>query len=154
MCWFLLIIFHACWIIVCLLVFLKHISCQSGSSRKLLSFSGKSRSKNQGFYYLYLEAISIKNSKSQSNAEDLQDSNSNARASELADLFSFSPRDLEFIVKFSEEYGSDIFQQIVQSICPSIYGHELVKGILLWTLLPPNCRNSFLPFPILVLFIF
>ncbi|XP_044482160.1 probable DNA helicase MCM8 [Mangifera indica] len=89
---------------------------------------GKSRSKNQGFYYLYLEAISIKNSKSQSNAEDLQDSNSNARASELADLFSFSPRDLEFIVKFSEEYGSDIFQQIVQSICPSIYGHELVKA--------------------------
>ncbi|KAJ0028431.1 hypothetical protein Pint_35572 [Pistacia integerrima] len=89
---------------------------------------GKSKSKNQGFYYLYLEAVSIKNSKSQSNAKDLQDSNSNARASELADLFSFSPRDLEFIVKFWEEYGSDIFRQLVQSICPSIYGHELVKG--------------------------
>ncbi|XP_031268309.1 probable DNA helicase MCM8 isoform X1 [Pistacia vera] len=89
---------------------------------------GKSKSKNQGFYYLYLEAVSIKNSKSQSNAKDLQDSNSNARALELADLFLFSPRDLEFIVKFSEEYGSDIFRQLVQSICPSIYGHELVKA--------------------------
>ncbi|KAG2690266.1 hypothetical protein I3760_09G179100 [Carya illinoinensis] len=89
---------------------------------------GKSKSKNQGFYYLYLEAVSIKNSKSQSTAEDLQDSNSKARATELLDLFSFSPRDLEFIVKFLEEHGSDIFKQILQSICPSIYGHELVKG--------------------------
>ncbi|KGN58934.1 probable DNA helicase MCM8 [Cucumis sativus] len=89
---------------------------------------GKSKSKNQGFYYLYLEAVSIKNSKSQSTPEELQDSNSNARATELLDLFSFSPRDLEFIVKFSGEYGSDVFRQILQSICPSIYGHELVKA--------------------------
>ncbi|KAJ4704837.1 DNA helicase [Melia azedarach] len=89
---------------------------------------GKSKGKSQGFYFLYLEAVSIKNSKSQSTAEDLQDSNFNARATELADLFSFSPRDLEFIVKFSDEYGSDIFRQMVRSICPSIYGHELVKA--------------------------
>ncbi|XP_038903979.1 probable DNA helicase MCM8 isoform X2 [Benincasa hispida] len=89
---------------------------------------GKSKSKNQGFYYLYLEAVSIKNSKSQSTPEELQDSNSNARATELLDLFSFSPRDLEFIVKFSGECGPDVFRQILQSICPSIYGHELVKG--------------------------
>ncbi|XP_022145599.1 probable DNA helicase MCM8 [Momordica charantia] len=89
---------------------------------------GKSKSKNQGFYYLYLEAVSIKNSKSQSTPEEFQDSDSNARATELLDLFSFSPRDLEFIVKFSGEYGSDVFRQILQSICPSIYGHELVKA--------------------------
>ncbi|EOY07748.1 Minichromosome maintenance 8 [Theobroma cacao] len=89
---------------------------------------GKSKSRNQGFYYLYIEAVSIKNSKSQSVPEDLQDSDSNARATELVDLFSFSPRDLEFIVKFSEEHGSYVFRQILQSICPSIYGHELVKA--------------------------
>lgn len=77
---------------------------------------------------MFLEAVSVKNSKSQSDTEDLQGSNCNARASEQAELFLFSPRDLEFIVKFSEESGSDIFRQIVQSICPSIYGHELVKG--------------------------
>ncbi|KAJ9694653.1 hypothetical protein PVL29_010224 [Vitis rotundifolia] len=89
---------------------------------------GKSKSKNQGLFYLYLEAVSIKNSKSQYISEDLQDSNADARATELLDLFSFSPRDLEFIVKFSEEHGSDRFRQILQSICPSIYGHELVKA--------------------------
>ncbi|XP_034693977.1 probable DNA helicase MCM8 [Vitis riparia] len=89
---------------------------------------GKSKNKNQGLFYLYLEAVSIKNSKSQYISEDLQDSNADSRATELLDLFSFSPRDLEFIVKFSEEHGSDRFRQILQSICPSIYGHELVKA--------------------------
>ncbi|KAL5546223.1 hypothetical protein UlMin_005910 [Ulmus minor] len=89
---------------------------------------GKSKSKNQGFYYLYLETISIKNSKSHCTPEDIQDSNSTARPTELFDLFSFSSRDLEFVVKFSEEHGSDTFRQLLQSICPSIYGHELVKA--------------------------
>ncbi|GMN39082.1 hypothetical protein TIFTF001_008313 [Ficus carica] len=89
---------------------------------------GKSKSKNQGFYYLYLEAMSIKNSKSHSSSDDFQDSNPNARPTELFDLFSFSSRDLEFVVKFSEEHGSDTFRQLLQSICPSIYGHELVKA--------------------------
>jgi DNA replicative helicase MCM subunit Mcm2 (Cdc46/Mcm family) len=98
-------------------------------------FSGKSKGKNEGFYYLYLEAVSIKNSKSQSTPEDLQDPNFNARATELFDLFTFSPRDFEFIVKFLEEHGSDIFRQILQSICPSIYGHELVKGKVICILL-------------------
>ncbi|KAF9595458.1 hypothetical protein IFM89_000376 [Coptis chinensis] len=89
---------------------------------------GKSKNKNQGLYYLYLEAVSVKNSKSQSRPEDSLDSSADPRATELFDLYSFSPRDLEFIVKFSEEHGSDVFRQILQSICPSIYGHELVKA--------------------------
>lgn len=74
--------------------------------------------------------MSIKNSKSHSSSDDFQDSNPNARPTELFDLFSFSSRDLEFVVKFSEEHGSDTFRQLLQSICPSIYGHELVKGDL------------------------
>ncbi|MED6206669.1 DNA replication licensing factor mcm8 [Stylosanthes scabra] len=89
---------------------------------------GKSKNRSQGFYYLYLEAVSVKNSKSQSTTGDLQEPNPKARPSELFDLFSFSSRDLEFVVKFVEENGSDSFRQILQSICPSIYGHELVKA--------------------------
>ncbi|KAI3442971.1 DNA helicase [Psidium guajava] len=89
---------------------------------------GKSKTKNQGFYYLYLEAVSLRNSKSQSTTEDSRDPVSDTRATELFDLFSFTTRDLEFIVKFYEEYSSDIFRQLLQSICPSIYGHELVKA--------------------------
>lgn len=91
-------------------------------------YTGKSKNKNQGFYYLYLEAVSIMNSKSQSIPDDSQDSNVKARPTELFDLFSFSSKDLEFVVKFAEEHGPDLFRQILHSICPSIYGHELVKG--------------------------
>lgn len=91
--------------------------------------SGKSKAKNKELYYLYLEAVSVKNSKSQSSIENLQDSNSSARSMELSDLFTFSQRDLEFIVRFLQENGSDTFRQIIHSICPSIYGHELVKGM-------------------------
>ncbi|CAN1805553.1 Probable DNA helicase MCM8 [Linum perenne] len=72
--------------------------------------------------------VSMKNSKSQSTSDELKDSVSNARATELSDLFSFSSKDLEFVVKCSQEYGSDIFRQLLQSICPSIFGHELVKA--------------------------
>ncbi|KAI3474018.1 hypothetical protein Pfo_028806 [Paulownia fortunei] len=77
---------------------------------------GKSKGKNQALYYLYLEVVSITNSKSQSVPEDMQHTDTNARATEHLDLYSFSPRDLEFIVKFSEEHGSDIFRQVLQSI--------------------------------------
>lgn len=92
------------------------------------TYTGKSKNRNQGFYYLYLEAVSIKNSKSQSTLEDLQDSNPKARPTELFDLFSFSSKDLESVVKLAQEHGPDLFRKILQSICPSIYGHELVKG--------------------------
>nr|AID55114.1 DNA replication licensing factor [Cocos nucifera] len=89
---------------------------------------GKSKNKNQGLYYLYLEAVSVSNSKSQADSEDFPLTNSETRANMLSDFHAFLPRDLEFIVKFSEEHGSDIFRQILQSFCPSIYGHELVKA--------------------------
>ncbi|PIN18479.1 DNA replication licensing factor, MCM6 component [Handroanthus impetiginosus] len=89
---------------------------------------GKSKGKNQALYYLYLEVVSITNSKSQSVPEDMRQTDTNVRPTEHFDLYSFSPRDLEFIVRFSGEHGSDVFRQILQSICPSIYGHELVKA--------------------------
>ncbi|KAK9079291.1 hypothetical protein SSX86_000962 [Deinandra increscens subsp. villosa] len=89
---------------------------------------GKSKGRNQGLYYLYLEGISVKNSKSQSEPENLQDTDIVTKATDLLDLYSFSQRDLEFICKFSSEHGPDLFRQILQSICPSIYGHELVKA--------------------------
>lgn len=106
------------------------VACNAAFSE--WNISGKSKGKSQGLYYLYLEAVSIKNSKSLSMPNNLQDSNDDVRATELFDIFSFSPRDLEFVVKFSQEHGSDVFCQILHSICPSIYGHELVKGNVLF----------------------
>jgi DNA helicase MCM8 len=96
----------------------------------LLNPPGKSKNRNQGLYYLYFEAVSVRNSKSQTVSEDLALKAYENRDEMLPDFPAFSPRDLEFIVKFSEEHGSDVFRQMLQSFCPSIYGHELVKGIL------------------------
>ena len=43
-----------------------------------------------------------------------------------------SPADLEFIVRFTEECDGEQFKQLVHSLCPVIYGQELVKaGIVL-----------------------
>ncbi|CAN8259931.1 unnamed protein product [Cochlearia groenlandica] len=89
---------------------------------------GKSKSKNQGFYYLFIEAVSVKNSKKQSAFENSEDSSNGTQSSDVGELYSFSQRDLEFIVKFKEEYGSDTFRRILHSVCPSIYGHEIVKA--------------------------
>lgn len=89
---------------------------------------GKSKTKNQGFYYLFIEAVSVKNTKRQSAFENSEDSSSSAQTADVGDLYSFSQRDLEFIVKFKEEYGSDTFRRILHSVCPSIYGHEIVKA--------------------------
>ncbi|KAH0455902.1 hypothetical protein IEQ34_015934 [Dendrobium chrysotoxum] len=89
---------------------------------------GKFKTKNQGLYYLYLEAVSVRNSKSHAVSEEYQPTNSETRSNTLCDLHTFSPRDLEFIVKFLDEHGPDTFRQIVQSFCPSIYGHEFVKA--------------------------
>ena len=59
-------------------------------------------------------------------SETLQDTEHVAKATDLLDLYSFTQRDLEFVSKFSQE--PDVFRQVLQSVCPSIYGHELVKG--------------------------
>ncbi|CAH1452171.1 unnamed protein product [Lactuca virosa] len=98
---------------------------------------GKSKGRNQGLYYLYLEGVSVKNSKSQS-----EETEAVAKATDLLDLYSFSQRDLEFVCKFSLEHGSDVFRQILQSICPSIYGHELVKAGITLALFGGVRKNS------------
>jgi DNA helicase MCM8 len=77
---------------------------------------------------LFIEAVSVKNTKRQSAFENSEDSSSSAQTADVGDLYSFSQRDLEFIVKFKEEYGSDTFRRILHSVCPSIYGHEIVKA--------------------------
>ena len=41
-------------------------------------------------------------------------------------------KDLEFIAKFSQHSGADIVRTFVHSLCPQIFGHDVVKlGLLL-----------------------
>lgn len=77
---------------------------------------------------MFIEAVSVKNSKKQSAFENSDDCSGGTQSADANDLYSFSQKDLEFIVKFKEEYGSDTFRRLLHSVCPSIYGHEIVKG--------------------------
>lgn len=97
---------------------------------------GKSKNKNQGLYYLYLEAISVRNLKSHAISDE------EIRASGNFDFQTFTERDLDFIVKYKQECGSDVFRQILQSFCPSIYGHELVKAGITLALFGGVQKNS------------
>ncbi|MEW5311356.1 MAG: hypothetical protein WDW38_003077 [Sanguina aurantia] len=54
----------------------------------------------------------------------------------------FTQKDLEFVIKFSEDYEGDQLRQLVQSLCPSIYGHELVKAGLLLALFGGVRKNA------------
>uniref|UniRef100_A0ACD5T9M3 Uncharacterized protein n=1 Tax=Avena sativa TaxID=4498 RepID=A0ACD5T9M3_AVESA len=89
---------------------------------------GKSKSRNQGLYYLYLEAISIRNSKGHAVSENSGASSTNTLPSGSFSFESFTDKDLEFIFEYNNEHGPDLFRQILHSFCPSIYGHELVKA--------------------------
>ncbi|KAG6550803.1 hypothetical protein Mapa_007707 [Marchantia paleacea] len=87
--------------------------------------AGKAKGKGDGLFYLCIEAVSIVNSKiSNDDGGEKADSSSSAPPNAL----SFSPLDLEFVAKFAEETGKDLFKTILHSVCPSIYGHELVKA--------------------------
>ncbi|EFJ34946.1 hypothetical protein SELMODRAFT_405992 [Selaginella moellendorffii] len=88
---------------------------------------GKSKNKTQCLFYLYIEAISVINSKNESRNSD-KEKHPDARAAAPPNAQQFTSRDMEFIVKFAEEHGSDLFRQMLHSVCPSIYGHELVKA--------------------------
>lgn len=89
---------------------------------------GKSKSRNQGLYYLYLEAISVRNSKAHAGSENSDASSLDIRAFGSFSFETFTDKDLKFIIEYSNEHGADVFRQILQSFCPSIYGHELVKA--------------------------
>ncbi|PUZ65608.1 hypothetical protein GQ55_3G238400 [Panicum hallii var. hallii] len=97
---------------------------------------GKSRSKNQGLYYLYLEAVSVRNLKS------CAVSGEEIRASGICDLQTCTERDCDFAVSYKKEHGADVFRQILQSFCPSIYGHELVKAGITLALFGGVQKNS------------
>lgn len=53
---------------------------------------------------------------------------------DVAEKPSLTPSDLEFIVRFTEECAGEQFKQLVHSLCPTIYGQEMVKAGLILAL--------------------
>ncbi|KAG2451618.1 hypothetical protein HYH02_003399 [Chlamydomonas schloesseri] len=87
-------------------------------------------------FLMYLEAVSLSRPRQQLQGEVPLLGDSSAAAAGLpagpSALPSFITRDLAFVVTFCERHGGDQLRQLVHALCPSIYGHELVKaGIVL-----------------------
>ncbi|AQK94361.1 minichromosome maintenance 8 [Zea mays] len=96
---------------------------------------GKSRISSQGLYYLYLEAVSVRKLKSHAVSDK------EIQASGICHSQSSTVND-DFAVKYKEKYGTDVFRRILQSFCPSIYGHELVKAGITLALFGGVQKNS------------
>jgi len=101
-------------VIICGIV--KVINTEQTSGENYSRGAG-SRGNTKRMYFLYLEGNSITNTKASEKGDDTQ---------------SFSTTDLEAIREMGCE--PDIFRLIIHSICPAIFGHEIVKVGLVLTL--------------------
>ncbi|MEW5300243.1 MAG: hypothetical protein WDW36_003185 [Sanguina aurantia] len=99
----------------------------------------------QGLFLIYLDAISVVNGRpsNRPSHSDLNAAEGIVPGCDVAPgMPPFTQKDLEFVIKFSEDYEGDQLRQLVQSLCPSIYGHELVKAGLLLALFGGVRKNA------------
>ena len=83
--------------------------------------------KQSSMYSLYIDVNSITKVRTVSNAIDVD---LDAAEQNTKDGFNFTTRDLQCIQQISKE--SNLFNQLVNSLCPSIFGHEIVKGKIIF----------------------
>jgi len=73
---------------------------------------GNARGKNKSLYVLYLDANSVKNGNDNENGK--------------LDALQFATKDMYAILEVFNQ--KNLFRFLVNSLCPSIYGHEIVKA--------------------------
>eukprot|EP01132_Coremiostelium_polycephalum_P006645 gene6645-8222_t len=95
------------------------------------SFTFGKMKKNKAEYNMYLDVNSVENSKQSSSA---------IGSGGKPDTTTFSLKDIYLIRDIAEQ--PNLFHLIVNSICPSIYGHELVKAGLTLSLFGGNPKRS------------
>lgn len=103
----------------------------TGVVKKKLCSSNKqnAQSKECNVFMQYIEAISVQNNKNQSKGKI------------TSTAFQFTMRDYYCIQKLHS--NPNLFEVMVSSLCPGIYGHEMVKaGFLLSLLGGSNCSLS------------
>eukprot|EP00775_Hariotina_reticulata_P012205 gene12205-12342_t len=100
----------------------------------------------QSLFLIYLDALSVVNNKraiKTAQQEDQPDPQQALQeqvqlhrqlAASAPNMPDFTVKDLQFILTFTEAYEGDQLRQLVAALCPSIYGHEVVKAGLLLSL--------------------
>lgn len=103
----------------------------------------------QNLFLIYLDALSIVNNKRADKGLPQQQPEQQPHSEQQQQQFDqqlqlqrqlsaaapnmpdFTLKDLQFILTFTEAYEGDQLRQLVAALCPTIYGHELVKAGLL-----------------------
>ena len=76
-------------------------------------------------YYLYISVNSLVKANSASSESD--PSNETADTTFTKDFVNFTEKDMQGIFQI-QNMGESIFKLLVNSLCPAIFGHEMVKG--------------------------
>nr|KAJ3421179.1 DNA replication licensing factor mcm8 [Polyrhizophydium stewartii] len=91
---------------------------------KVLSTDESKKKQSSQMYYLYIDTNSL--SKAGGSSADQEESRSDGRTGLSKDYLHFSRKELYGIREIHEQ--PDVFRLLVHSLCPPIYGHEIVKG--------------------------
>ncbi|KAI8926730.1 MCM2/3/5 family-domain-containing protein [Entophlyctis helioformis] len=110
----------------------------SGTVKVLATEDAKKKNAST-MYYLYLDANSL--NKAGASSSDQQDDNGSDLATGLSkDYLQFSRKELYGIREIHEH--PDVFKLLVHSLCPPIFGHEIVKAGLLLVLFGARRRDD------------
>ncbi|KAJ3203477.1 DNA replication licensing factor mcm8 [Dinochytrium kinnereticum] len=128
------------------------VVCVSGIVQALPVEEGKNKSKGTAMYSLYINVSSLLKAsngeptqedgkKKGEREEEEEEEEEEDDVSPLAkDFVQFSRKDLNGIKKIFEE--REVFRLLVNSLCPTIFGHEVVKAGILLALFGGRNRNS------------
>ncbi|KAJ3126094.1 DNA replication licensing factor mcm8 [Nowakowskiella sp. JEL0407] len=114
------------------------VVCLTGIVKVISTEEGKSSKKSSQMYFLYIDAVSLVKASS-TNLPDAKEPNE-SDVSFTKDFIHFSNKDLHAIRIIHDE-GPNIFRVLVNSFCPAIFGHELVKAGLLLALFGGRRRD-------------
>ncbi|KAJ3230198.1 DNA replication licensing factor mcm8, partial [Chytriomyces hyalinus] len=92
-------------------------------------------------YYLYISVNSLVKASSSSDGDDGGD-DEGGEAGFTKDGMSFTRKDLYGIRQIHEVGGDELFPLLVNSLCPAIFGHEIVKAGLLLALFGGRRRSN------------
>eukprot|EP00904_Undaria_pinnatifida_P002232 jgi/Undpi1/12009/HiC_scaffold_4.g01708.m1 len=117
---------------------------------ELASGRTNKRAKASGLYLIYLEANSLVNARQENGAPSNDDGDgtsategkagTNRSSGSSKNAPHFTPEELQAILEVAQD--DDPFGLVVSSLCPSIFGHEIVKAGLILGLFGGTSRNS------------
>ncbi|KAJ3209863.1 DNA replication licensing factor mcm8 [Entophlyctis luteolus] len=120
----------------------------SGIVKVLETHEGKYKQKGAQMYYLYISGNSLvkaSGSSESSEGDGSRGSQNSAESEEnrfTKDGISFSRKDLYGIRQIHDVGDDELFKLLVNSLCPAIFGHEIVKAGLLLALFGGRRRES------------